>query len=55
MDCVTAGRAAQFVLTARRNNSPSSSGRELEIGRHMNDEERLAAAGKLRRELRNTR
>lgn len=32
MNCVTAGEAAQFVLTARRNNSLSSSGRFLAFG-----------------------
>lgn len=32
MDCATAGEAAQFALTARRNNSLSSSGRFLALG-----------------------
>lgn len=32
MECVDSGRAAQFALTARRNNSLSSSGRLLVFG-----------------------
>jgi len=32
MECVTAGKTAHFVLTARRNNSLSSSGRLLVFG-----------------------
>ncbi len=66
MNCVAGGETAEYVYTARRNNSLSSSGRrlvfgfilvvshgrEIEVGRHLCAAERAVMAHELARELR---